>query len=289
VTSAKILIVDDDEQLQRLLCRRALAVGLSTTALFDGTRVLEVAVEQRPALILLDVGLPGIDGRDVLKALKSEPLTRHIPVFVHTGRSEHSDRIVAFTLGADDYFEKPFDIDMLMRRILRHIERVRASSEEPESSSELAAQPHEVDQQQAEVLRADRQKRLSRGKIPTSLERKSRCILVVEDDNEIRRSVCDILQDEGFATWSAKNGREALDLLYEQPSMPSLILLDLMMPVMDGWQFHERLARDRKIPPIPVVVMSAHARDAMMRSLPWLQKPIRLERLLSTIGELSGG
>jgi CheY-like chemotaxis protein len=116
-------------------------------------------------------------------------------------------------------------------------------------------------------------------------ERLPRRILVVEDDNDIRRSVCDILQDEGFTTWSARNGREALDLLHEQRSAPSLILLDLMMPVMDGWQLYERLSHDATFHPIPVVIMSAHMRDARLPSLNWLQKPVKLDRLLSAVGD----
>jgi CheY-like chemotaxis protein len=67
---------------------------------------------------------------------------------------------------------------------------------------------------------------------------------------------------------------------------PALILLDLMMPVMDGRQFRHHLMQDKSIPAIPVVIMSANARDPRLDCLSWLQKPIGLDRLLCVIREV---
>jgi len=123
---SKVLVVDDDGALLRLLSRLLDANGLTGIHLSDGDRVLEVAIDQQPDLILLDVGLPSADGRDVLRALKAHPDTFRIPVFVHTGRSSQEDRTAAFELGADDYFEKPFDPHMLTRRIAHRIVKLGA-------------------------------------------------------------------------------------------------------------------------------------------------------------------
>ncbi len=83
-------------------------------------------------------------------------------------------------------------------------------------------------------------------------------ILVVDDDEDIRFSLCDVLEDLDFRSTPARNGQEALELLRD-PSRPppSLILLDLMMPVMNGWQFLEARAQDLQLAAIPVVVMTA--------------------------------
>ena len=81
-------------------------------------------------------------------------------------------------------------------------------------------------------------------------------VLVVEDDRDIREGLVDLLGDYGHTVRSASNGREALELLGE-PSLPCVILLDLMMPVMDGWQFMEEVSRRPELAGIPICIISA--------------------------------
>ncbi len=278
-TTTTLLVVEDDDQLLRVLCRVAQAAGLSTIALYDGAKVLSVAAEHRPDAIVLDVGLIGADGRDILRALKTDPRTSHIPVFVHTGRSDHADRVAALELGADDYFEKPFDLGMLVRRIQHRVDKLRVMG--------APSPTGDVDRRQAQLLRNERQERLSSGKFRVGTPSTRAPILVVEDDNDIRQSICDILEDEGHTTWSARNGQEAFDLLRQQDSSPSLILLDLEMPTMDGREFHERFSRDTTMAPTPVVVMSAAGPDAKLGSLPWLKKPMSLTELLAAVSRVA--
>src|SRR5262245_59582395 len=78
-------------------------------------------------------------------------------------------------------------------------------------------------------------------------------VLIIEDDPDIREALAEILEDEGYATVLAGNGREALDHLAKS-EMPALILLDLMMPIMDGWQFRDEQRRSPSYAAIPVVV-----------------------------------
>jgi CheY-like chemotaxis protein len=82
-------------------------------------------------------------------------------------------------------------------------------------------------------------------------------VLVIDDDEGIRDTVVELLVDEGFAAIGACNGAEALSFLAESESRPSLILLDLMMPVLDGWAFCRIRQRVAKLKEIPVVAMSA--------------------------------
>src|SRR5688572_27353229 len=82
-------------------------------------------------------------------------------------------------------------------------------------------------------------------------------ILLVEDDNDVREAIAEGLEDAGYQVFAAENGQEALDYLGSAPQLPSLILLDLMMPTMDGWQFHEQLSHHPRCAHIPVVVLSA--------------------------------
>ena len=92
----------------------------------------------------------------------------------------------------------------------------------------------------------------------TSLaERKRPLVLVVDDDDAIREALCELLDDAGFATVGARHGLEALALLTVLPTAPTFILLDLMMPVMDGWVFCRRRWKSRTLREIPVILTSS--------------------------------
>lgn len=118
-----------------------------------------------------------------------------------------------------------------------------------------------------------------------SLVRVSR-ILLVEDDADLRASICDALEQEGFHVASAENGRVALDYLRDHTA-PCLVLLDLMMPVMNGWEFRDAQMQDPQLSGIPVVVLSADARTgakaAELGVSSYLRKPIALEQLVGVV------
>jgi CheY-like chemotaxis protein len=83
-------------------------------------------------------------------------------------------------------------------------------------------------------------------------------VLVVDDDSDIRSAVQELLADEGYSTVGAANGQMAMDWLRSAPAVPALILLDLMMPQMDGWEFLLRIDHSDRFRGIPVAIMSAH-------------------------------
>ena len=113
-------------------------------------------------------------------------------------------------------------------------------------------------------------------------------ILVIDDDPAIRDALTVALAEEGYSVSTAANGREAMRRLADATSTPpALILLDLMMPVMDGVTFLDRYADDPTLPEVPVIVMSANlASIGVYRKdvLLYMNKPIALERLLETVG-----
>jgi CheY-like chemotaxis protein len=112
-----------------------------------------------------------------------------------------------------------------------------------------------------------------------------RKILVVEDDDDIRTTLEDILADEGYPTETAANGQEALDRLARLDRPPCLILLDLMMPVMSGREFLSVLRADDLLAPIPVVVVSAWPSEARAtRGVQgFIRKPVDLSMLFDVI------
>jgi CheY-like chemotaxis protein len=116
---------------------------------------------------------------------------------------------------------------------------------------------------------------------------KTRHILLVEDDFAIRETVAEVLTGEGFEVTCAANGADALIRLDESQYRPDVILLDLMMPVMDGWEFRLAQRRDPRIASIPVIVLSAgagmEAKLANLAPSAFLPKPFELDHLLSTV------
>ena len=118
-----------------------------------------------------------------------------------------------------------------------------------------------------------------------SLTESTRCpVLIVEDDEDLRDMMAQMLTIEGFQAATAANGREALEYLHHT-SKPNLILLDLMMPVMDGWEFRRQQKADPAIAPVPVIVLSAldPSRAAGVDAAAFLKKPLDFDRLLELV------
>jgi CheY-like chemotaxis protein len=111
-------------------------------------------------------------------------------------------------------------------------------------------------------------------------------VLVVEDDLDIREAIQELLYEEGYSVRGAENGADALAQL-QHGYRPDLILLDLMMPVMDGWAFCDESANDAAVAEIPIVVVSAVPdRKGPARAQAYLKKPIDFDNLLETVKRL---
>jgi CheY-like chemotaxis protein len=112
-------------------------------------------------------------------------------------------------------------------------------------------------------------------------------ILVVEDDEDIRETLVDLLQDHGYRAIGARDGRDALLTLSKAQPLPCLIVLDLMMPVMDGQAFRDEQLRDPELSKIPVLVISAyHDAETRARALNTkmaMKKPLDLDRFLDLV------
>jgi two-component system, chemotaxis family, chemotaxis protein CheY len=114
-------------------------------------------------------------------------------------------------------------------------------------------------------------------------------VLVVEDDTSIRLTVAEVLADEGYAVFTAENGLEALKIVTSEP--PHLVVLDLMMPVLDGWGFLAACRQEKLCPEIRVLVLSAYRNLAQaargeLRIDHFLHKPFELDELVDAVGRL---
>ncbi len=200
-----VLVVDDDPTVHDLMGKFLAKEGLRMAVAASGEESLRLAKELSPALITLDVLMPGMDGWAVLTALKADPVLAEIPVIM---LSIADEKHMGYALGAAEYLTKPIDWERLAN-VLQKYECLRPPCP----------------------------------------------ILIVEDDEAMRSMLGRRLEKEKWTVIEAANGRTALEQM--RKLRPELILLDLMMPEMDGFQFLDEVRKDEGWRSIPVIVVTA--------------------------------
>jgi CheY-like chemotaxis protein len=200
-----VLVIDDDPTVHDLMRRFLNKEGLQMITARSGEEGIRLARELRPAVITLDVLMPGMDGWAVLTALKADPALSEIPVIMLTIMDE---KHMGYALGAADYLTKPINWERLSVLLHRY---------------ECARPPCPV--------------------------------LIVEDDAAIREMLRRRLEKESWTVIEAENGQTGLERMAER--RPELILLDLMMPEMDGFQFLDEIRKEEAWRAIPVIVITA--------------------------------
>jgi two-component system phosphate regulon response regulator PhoB len=123
----RILVVDDEPDIVALVAYHLAKAGYRVSTSSSGTDALELAQREAPALMILDLMLPGMSGFDVLTQLRAAESTRAVPVLMLTARKEEVDRIQGLSLGADDYLTKPFSPQELVLRVGAILRRVSAA------------------------------------------------------------------------------------------------------------------------------------------------------------------
>jgi CheY-like chemotaxis protein len=112
-------------------------------------------------------------------------------------------------------------------------------------------------------------------------------VLVVEDDTDIRETVAELLVEEGYEVQTASSGQDALEWLRDGEVLPDVVLLDLMMPIMDGWTFYDHLQQQAHWAALPIVVVSAdanvHEKAARLKPVACLRKPVGIDELLGVV------
>lgn len=124
----KILIVEDEKDIRELVELHLKKAGFETRAAKDGQEAFRKIQESRPDLIVLDLMLPEMDGKELTKLVKAREDTKSIPIVMLTAKSEEVDRIVGFELGADDYIPKPFSPRELVLRVQAVLKRTEKKS-----------------------------------------------------------------------------------------------------------------------------------------------------------------
>lgn len=132
MASEKILVVDDEDHIVELISYNLINSGYSVLTANNGIDAVRIAKEDNPNLILLDLMIPGLDGYDVCKAIRSDVNTKNISIIMLSAKGEELDKILGLELGADDYITKPFSIRELLARIKAILRRTKSISESEE-------------------------------------------------------------------------------------------------------------------------------------------------------------
>jgi two-component system phosphate regulon response regulator PhoB len=139
----RVLVVDDEPEIVALVAYHLAKAGYRVATAASGQDAIDIARRERPALVVLDLMLPGMSGFEVLEILRSEESTREVAVLMLTARREEVDRIRGLSLGADDYLTKPFSPQELVLRVAAILRRL--AQPKTSSSDVLAIGPMKID------------------------------------------------------------------------------------------------------------------------------------------------
>ena len=117
MVAERILVVEDEEDILELVRYNLAKEGYKVSGVTSGEQALQALESKQPDLLLLDLMLPGVDGLEVCKRIKSDPQTGHIPIVMLTAKGEEADVVTGLELGADDYITKPFSVRVLIARV----------------------------------------------------------------------------------------------------------------------------------------------------------------------------
>ncbi|CAH1213228.1 Transcriptional regulatory protein WalR [Paenibacillus allorhizoplanae] len=148
MSAKKIMIVDDEPKIIRFIAANLKSLGFETVACQNGAEALEKAEAVDPDLILLDLMMPGMDGFEVLRRLRTYS---SVPVIMLTARSNGADKVQGLNLGADDYLTKPFSLDELFARVNAVLRRLDGRMPAPATTSELINGPVTVNLAQRRI------------------------------------------------------------------------------------------------------------------------------------------
>ncbi len=198
-----ILVVDDEEELVKLLTFNLEQDNYRVIAAYTGGQALEEAFSSVPDLIILDVMLPEMDGLEVCRRLRSYPRTAAIPILMLSARREELDRVLGLEMGADDYVVKPFSVREILARVKAMIRRSRRSAASAQGKGELMAEEEKSNVLQAgDIILNQEQYQVSVRGVDCPLTHKEFELLRMMMENKGKVLTRDILLDKvwGYET-----------------------------------------------------------------------------------------
>src|SRR6266516_5513713 len=240
---AKILLVEDNEMNRDMLARRLERRGYQVVIAIDGDQGVRLAQAERPDLILMDMSLPVLDGWEATRRLKADPDTGGIPVIALTAHAMSGDRQKALSAGCDDYDTKPVEFARLLGKIEKLLDGKPVALQAV--GVKLATEPL----RSVPALAPAKERAKSMGRV-----------LVVDDTPANRDMLSRRLERHGFDVQSAEDGESALRLMSKADPPFDIVLLDVMMPGINGLDVLKAVRGRWDATELPVIM--ATARDA---------------------------
>ncbi|MBN2555758.1 MAG: response regulator transcription factor [Anaerolineales bacterium] len=149
---AQILVVDDDEIVAKTIERALRTGGFRVSVVNSGVEALQFARRNTPDLMVLDVLMPGMDGFEVCRQIREDPILTGLPILFLTAKGREDDRITGLRAGADDYLTKPFNLDELYLRVRAILRRTHAKQQAGEQDSKLIVGAYTLDTRSFQVV-----------------------------------------------------------------------------------------------------------------------------------------
>ncbi|HEY1187304.1 MAG TPA: response regulator [Gemmata sp.] len=275
---SRLLLVEDEPANREMFRRRLERKGYVVITAENGSSAVALTQSEKPDLVLMDLGLPDIDGWEATRRVKGDPATAPIPVIVLSAHVTSDAREKALAAGCQDFEPKPVNWDVLFRKVEEWL--AKAKEEAARRAADLVnavarAAPHPAGAQAptGEFPSLSAAKHPEKEVCAVAPKR----ILVVEDNDANRVMLCRRLNNRGYVTVEAANGREALAAV--RAGAFDLVLCDIMMPEVDGYEVLTALKADPELQALPVIMISALdemagvARCIEMGAEDYLQKP----------------
>lgn len=241
VCGRRILIVDDDALNIKLLAAQLSSKGYSVITASDGETALEKVEKDHPDLILLDLMMPGMDGYEVTARLKADPLTRYIPIILITALKGVEDKKKGLRMGADEFINKPINFPELEARVMSLLKL-----------SEYREQLGTRMESQNLIFKNPKEERDNGGN-----NQRPPTVLIVDDDSTGVKLMTEFLSNMGCNIERAKNGEEAIRITSHQKI--DVMLLDIMLPGVDGFEICRAIKGKEETSPIQVVMITGLA------------------------------
>ncbi len=256
--SARILVIEDNPTSLELMTYLLKAFGYETLSAADGETGLELARRNLPALVICDIGLPGLDGYAVAAQMKRHPVLREIPLIAVTALAMVGDRDKVLAAGFDGYIAKPMEPRTFVAQVEGFLAKAGPADGWPPAQ---ARQPFRA------------------------------TVLVVDDSPVNIHLTRSILEPNGYRVIEARTIREALEVA--RANLPDLILSDLHLPGEDGYVLINAVAGDPQLRSIPFVFISStiwrvqdRHRGLALGATKFLLRPIESAQLLAELEEV---
>ncbi|MBU0665623.1 MAG: response regulator [Proteobacteria bacterium] len=261
----KLLLVEDDATLSQVLKNFLMADDIEFLHADTGAQALAILQENKPDCIILDLGLPDMDGEDLLQVIEERKDRQKVPVIVYTAKDlTPAQKALIDQCSRTTLLKDGASHEQLLAEITLFMHRVEK----------------ELPPQQQEIV----QRFYNRGEDAFAGKK----ILLVDDDMRNVFSLRKILTDKSIDVVVGKNGREALEQLQNHADI-DLVLMDIMMPVMDGFEAMAEIRKESRFKRLPIIALTAMAmKDDRQKCIDagasdYLTKPIEMERLFSML------